>query len=304
MRHLACPAGILLATLVAAADASAQVPPVLSITDATVVEGNAGTTQLAFTLSVNQALSGTVSGVVSVIGLSGAAFREAILGQSCGDPGVDFAWPADGPFQMSQAGGTLPSGTYLNGNPDPNAPPTATLTIVVCGDPYSETDEHLFVRLQNVKGAQCYEGTCDAIGTIRNDGDKTPMPASTLSVSDPVVTEPATGRKDVTFTVSLGSASPNDISVAYRTVDGSARSTGSGSGPWSCPLIDYLGKSGTLPFPSGVVRKTVTTSVCGGDSTSESNETFRLQLSSASGTSIADGSGTATIRNFGPRLQL
>jgi chitinase len=279
---------------------AAQVPPVLSITDATVVEGNAGTTQLAFTLSVNQRLSGTVSGVVSVIGLSGASFRPAIRGQSCGDPGVDFAWPADGPFQMSQAGGTLPSGAYLNGNPDPNAPPTATLTIAVCGDPYSEPDEHLFVRLQNVQGAQCFEGTCDGIGTIRNDGDTTPMPPSTLAVSDPTVSEPITGTRTVSFVVSLGSASPSRVEVDYATVDGTARSTGPGSGPWTCPIIDYLSKTGRLVFQSGEVRKTVTTSVCGGDSTSEGNENFVLRLSNAQGTTIADTSGTATIRNFKP----
>lgn len=282
--------------------AHAQVPPILTISDASVVEGNSGTTVLAFNIAVNQALSGTVSGVVSVIGLSGASFRPAIRGQACGDPGVDFAWPADGPFQMSQAGSSLPGGAQLNGNPDPNAPPSATLNIVVCGDPYSEPDEHLFVRLQNVQGAQCFEGTCDAIGTIRNDGDTTQLPPSTLAVSDTTVSEPLTGTRAVSFTVSLGSASLNKVEVDYRTVDGTARSTGAGTGPWACPMIDYMGKSGRLVFQSGEVRKTVSTSVCGGDSTSESNETFRLELSNANGATIGDASGTATIRNFAPRL--
>lgn len=304
-RNWSTMSGTLRATLISASvlawtasPVAAQVPPVLSITDATVVEGNAGTTQLAFTLAVNQPLGGTVSGVVSVIGLSGASFRPAIRGQACGDPGVDYVWAADGPFQMTQTFSTLPGGTYLNANPDPSVPPSAVLTIVVCGDLFTEPDEHLFVALQNVQGAQCFEGTCDGIGTIRNDGDTTPMPPSTLAVSDTTVTEPASGPKSVSFTVSLGSASASRVEVDYATADGTARSTGPGTGPWTCPLIDYFTKSGRLVFQSGEVRKTVTTSVCGGDSTGESNETFVLRLTNAQGTTIADASGTATIRNF------
>jgi hypothetical protein len=290
MRQQACSAAFLLAVLVAAADAMAQVPPILTIRDASVVEGNAGTTTtLSFRYELNQPTSTLVTGGIEVIGLTGAAFNPAIGGGKCGDPGIDYK---------------VLGGLLLYMSPNPTVAPSGAVSLTVCGDSYAEPNEHVFIRFVGVQGAQCFEGTCDGIGTIVNDGDKTAMPASTLSVSDPVVSEPITGTSNVTFTVSLGSASLNDISVAYRTVDGSARSTGSGSGPWTCPMIDYFSKSGTLPFPSGVVRKTVTTAVCGGDSTSESNETFRLTLSNASGTTIADAAGTATIRNFAPKLRL
>ncbi len=106
-----------------------------------------------------------------------------------------------------------------------------------------------------------------------------------LVLFDAAVTEPATGTKSVGFTVSLGSASSNRIEVDYRTMDETARSTGPGTGPWTCPVVDDL-------------SETVTTSICGGDSTSESNETFTLRLANPVGTTIADSSGVATIRNF------
>ncbi len=271
----------------AAPTASAQVPPTLTVTDASVVEGNTGTTTLTFRYSLNQTTSTPVTGAIEVIPLTGAAFRPAIGFKACGDPGVDYK---------------VLGGTLLMMQPNLNQPPEGAVSVTVCGDIYSEPDEHIFIRFIGVQGAQCFEGTCDGIGTILNDRDTTPMPPSTLSVNDPVVTEPLTGTRSVAITVSLGSASSNVIDVEYRTVDGSARATGPGSGPWACPLIDYFSKNGKLTFQSGEVRKTVTTNVCGGDSSSESNETFKLLLENANGTQADDPVGVATIRNPQPRL--
>jgi hypothetical protein len=278
------------AILSSAATVLAQVPPVLTISDATVAEGNAGTTVLTLPYALNQPTSTTVTGYVEVTPLTGAAFSPAVGGAACGDTGVDFV---------------RLNGLLLMMQPDPLKPPRGAITITVCGDVFTESDDHLWVRLRGIQGAQCYEGTCDAIGTIRNDGDTTPMPPSTFSIADVSVTEPVTGTHGVTFTVSLGSASSVPLQVDYRTVDGTARSTGAGTGPWACPMIDYQARSGTLQFPSGVVRKTVTTNVCGGDSSSEGNETFFLDLSNVSpGTAIADARGIATIRDGGLRIRV
>ena len=287
MRHLVSSAALVVAGLVAAATASSQVPPTLTIRDASVIEGNTGATTLTFRYSLDRTTSTPVTGAIEVIPLRGAAFRPAIGFKDCGNAGVDYK---------------VLGGTLLMMQPNMTQPPEGAVSVTVCGDIYSEPDEHILIRFIGVQGAQCFEGTCDGIGTIRNDGDTTPMPPSTLSVNDPVVTEPLTGKKDVTFKIRLGSASLDDVSVDYRTVDGSARATGSGSGPWTCPLVDYFSKSGKHTFGSGEVEKTVTTYVCGGDSTSESNETFKLLLENATGTQVDDPTGVATIRNFQPRL--
>ena len=289
--HRNCAAASLAAVAVmmasAVSTASAQAPPTLTVTDASVVEGNTGTTTLTFRYSLNRTTSTPVTGAIEVIPLTGAAFRPAIGFKDCVNAGVDFK---------------VLGGLLLMMQPNLNQPPEGAVNVTVCGDIYSEPDEHVFIRFIGVQGAQCFEGTCDGIGTIRNDGDNTPMPPSTLSVNDPVVMEPSIGTRSMSFTVSLGSASSNAIDVRYRTVDGSARATGPGSGPWTCPLIDYFSKNGRLTFQSGEVRKTVTTNVCGGDSVSESDETFKLLLENANGTQIDDPVGIATIRNLQPRL--
>lgn len=269
--------------------ATAQVPPILTISDASVVEGNAGTTLLTLSYALNKPTSTPVTGFVEVTPLTGAAFRPPIGGTACGDPGVDYV----------RLGGLL-----LMMQPDLAKPPQGAVTITVCGDAFTEPDEHLFVRLGGIQGADCFEGTCDGIGTIRNDGDATPMPPATLAVSDVTVTEPTTGTKSMSFKVSLGSASLNPVAVNYRTADGTARATGSGTGPWTCPLIDYMSKRGQLEFASGEVTKSVTTTICGGDSTSEGSETFFLDLTNATGTTIADPRGVATIRNGGLQIRL
>lgn len=280
-------AAVAVMTASAVPTASAQVPPTLTVTDASVVEGNTGTTTLTFRYSLDRTTSTPVTGAIEVIPLTGAAFRPAIGFKDCGNTGVDYK---------------VLGGTLLMMQPNLNQPPEGAVSVTVCGDIYSEPDEHIFIRFSGVQGAQCFEGTCDGIGTIRNDGDTTRMPPSTLSVNDPVVTEPLTGTRSISFKISLGSANFDPIEVQYRTVDGSARAIGPGSGPWNCPLIDYFSKNGQHTFQRGEVEKTVTTNVCGGDSTSESSETFKLLLENATGTQVDDPVGVATIRNFQPRL--
>ena len=61
--------------------------------------------------------------------------------------------------------------------------------------------------------------------------------------------------------------------------------------------MDYRTRSGTLSFSAGQTSKTVSVSVCG-DRVKESNETFVVDLSNATGGAvIGDGQGTGTIVN-------
>jgi hypothetical protein len=59
---------------------------------------------------------------------------------------------------------------------------------------------------------------------------------------------------------------------------------------------DYLATSGTLTFNPGETTKTIDVTV-NGDTVPEPNETFNVNLSGASGASIADGSGLGTVLN-------
>jgi len=110
-----------------------------------------------------------------------------------------------------------------------------------------------------------------------------------IAINDVSVTEGDSGTKTLTFTVTR-SAAATAFTVDYATADGTATA---GS--------DYQAASGTLAFAAGgPLTQTVAVTI-NGDTASEANETFTVQLSNlvnVSGTTtIGDSSGTGTITN-------
>jgi chitinase len=156
-----------------------------------------------------------------------------------------------------------------------------TIKVTAIGDSTVESNETLSVLLSSASGATIADGT--GAGTITND-DTAPLP--TLAVSDASFAEgSAAAPGSGTFTVTLSAASSSAVTVKYATVDGTATA---GS--------DYVAQSGTLTFAAGETQKTIKVTAIG-DSTVEANETFSIALSSASGATIADGTGAGTITN-------
>ena len=113
-----------------------------------------------------------------------------------------------------------------------------------------------------------------------------PVTLPTLSVNDVSVTEGNNGTKTLTFTVKLSAAASTAVSVLYATQDGTAKTSDN----------DYTAKSGTLNFAAGEFTKTVSVTIKS-DTKSEIDESFKLLLNSATGATIADGSGVGTIKN-------
>ncbi|MEQ8466416.1 glycoside hydrolase family 9 protein [Coleofasciculus sp. E1-EBD-02] len=107
----------------------------------------------------------------------------------------------------------------------------------------------------------------------------------TLSVDDVTVTEGDSGTVAAEFVVNLSEASDQEVTVEYGT-DNDTATAGS----------DYTAQSGTLTFAAGETSKIVSVPVIG-DTTVESNETFRLNLSNPSNGTIADAQGVGTINN-------
>ncbi len=106
-----------------------------------------------------------------------------------------------------------------------------------------------------------------------------------LSINDVSLTEGNTGTTLAVFTVTLSASSPQTVTVQYATADGTASAAS-----------DYTATSGTLTFAPGVTSRTVTVAVTG-DTRSEANETFFVNLSVPSNATIADGQGQGTIVN-------
>jgi hypothetical protein len=111
-----------------------------------------------------------------------------------------------------------------------------------------------------------------------------PSPPS-LSINDVAKAEGDSGTTPFSFDVTLSSASTAPVTVHYATVDGTATAPD-----------DYAAASGILTFAPGDIAKSVTIDVQG-DTASEADETFVVRLTNATGASLADDSGAATIRD-------
>jgi hypothetical protein len=157
--------------------------PRISISDASVVEGNSGTTNMVFRVSLSSPSIWPVT--VRYSTLAGTA-----------TPGSDY----------TAASGTI---TFL-----PNET-LKTITVTVLSDTLYENNENFFLSLSAPTNGVL--GRNQGTGTILND-DSLP----TLSISDVTAAEPNGGTTTFSFTVTLSAASGVTITVQYATVDDTA----------------------------------------------------------------------------------
>ena len=159
--------------------------PNLTINDVTLNEGNAGTTNATFTVSLS-----------APAGPSGVTF-DISTANGTATGGVDYV-------TRTLLAQTIPAGSN-----------TYTFTVLVNGDVLNETSETFFVNVTNVVGSVVVDG--QGVGTITNDD---PLPS--LSINDVTVTEGNSGTVNAVFTVSLNAASGQTVAVNYATADGAA----------------------------------------------------------------------------------
>ena len=123
--------------------------------------------------------------------------------------------------------------------------------------------------------------------------DPPPPNVPVFSIDTVTVTEGDTETVNAIFTATLSQASTTVITVDYNTASGTAT-----------PGNDYTAVSGTLTFAPGTTSQIITVPILG-DDIEEGNETFTLNVSNASGTTIEAGTVTATILNddVGPEFR-
>jgi chitinase len=153
-----------------------------------------------------------------------------------------------------------------------------TVRVNLVDDNTVEPNETFFVDLSGVSSTAVALRTGRATGTIVNEE------STQISISDMRALENAGTFR---FTVSLSRPSASTVSVRVATANGTAKSGKTG---------DYTAISGTLSFAPGVVSQTVSVTVRN-DTTVEPDETFFVNLSSATGATIADAQGLGTILN-------
>jgi Calx-beta domain len=102
-----------------------------------------------------------------------------------------------------------------------------------------------------------------------------------VSVNDVSISEGTGGTKTLNFTITQDA--PGKSKVSFKTKNGTATSP-----------ADYIAKSGSVRFAGKKLTKTVGLTIVG-DALDEPDETFFLELTVATGATIADGEGVATI---------
>jgi hypothetical protein len=156
----------------------------------------------------------------------------------------------------------------------PNAT-NATLTIPIVNDSLVESNEQFTVVFSNPSSGAHLTGTNTAYITITENDVGLAFSAATYSVSE-------AGTNIVLTVVQTGNLSAS-ATVDYATADGGALG---GS--------DYTATNGSLSFGANTNSLTITVPVTN-DSTIETNETFRVVLSNASGATLLTTSN-ATVR--------
>ena len=132
---------------------------------------------------------------------------------------------------------------------------------------------------------------CSARGAIcTEDGRRLSNSPSAVVETTPTVSiaggSGTEGDDDsIAFTVTLDEAASETVTVDYATADGSAEAGD-----------DYTAASGTLSFAAGETSKAISVAI-DDDIDNESDETFTVTLSNASGADLGTKTATGTIRN-------
>jgi Calx-beta domain/Putative Ig domain/Divergent InlB B-repeat domain len=160
----------------------------ISISDAAITEGNAGTVTLSFEVTLS----------------ASSAHDVTVHYETANDTAMD----SDNDYDAANSSITIPSGNT-----------TGTIDITIHGDSKYEVNEKFFVNLTSATNGTIVDN--QATGAINNDDT---LPA--LKINDKTVTEPAsgTGTVDAVFTVTVMPASGAEIKVTYATANGTALS--------------------------------------------------------------------------------
>jgi large repetitive protein len=162
--------------------------PEISIADASVSEGNAGTSNVNLVVSLSEPSTIPVSVSYATVDATATAAEDYIATSAAlrFDPG-----------EVSKV-----------------------ITLVVLGDADQEANETVAVVLSNPRNAVL--GTAEASLTIVNDDDG----GVSLSIDDVAVSEGNSGSKALSFTISLSGPSAQSVSVDYATIDDTATAGG------------------------------------------------------------------------------
>jgi hypothetical protein len=193
----------------------------VSVSPASVLEGNSGTRIMKFPVTLPAPATGTVTVQYAVTGV------DAVGGSRAG-AGADFKFRSGTvTFRVSAATGRTPTAQYV--------------AVTVFGDTDPEGDQRLSVQLSNPSGTVL--GRDQADGTILDDDTG---PSTVIGVGNAAVVEGDSGTgRNLVFPVTLSAPATGPVTVHYQVAGVDAtygRTAGGGA--------DFGGRtSGTISFP-------------------------------------------------------
>ena len=233
----------------------------LRIDSPRVVEGNSGTADLEFTVTLSPAPLSQVT----------VDYADSMGGSA--DPGTGMDYTA-------VTAGTL---TFAAGET------SKTIAVSVTGDATAESDETVRLQLSNPTPSGAVIATGTGTGTIVDDD--TP----TLTIDSPRVAEGNSGTTEMVFTVTLSPASTGQVRVEWED-----QTSLTGTAEVGTDYTGLSPSNGTLTFMAGETSKTIPVQVLG-DSAVEPDETVHMAITSPnpSGTPIRDADGAIAAAAVG-----
>ncbi len=158
---------------------------------------------------------------------------------------------------------------------------SANISVKIIGDTVYEPDEAFVILMTGPTNATLGNSTSTVI--IKND-DPAPVVLPAISISNLSVSEDYQ-NSTINLSVTLDKPSNANVTVQYATAGITAVATD-----------DYLSASGSLTFTPGQTSKNIAITTVG-DLLNESDETFKVVLSSPSGATLAKEEGIVMLIN-------
>jgi hypothetical protein len=229
--------------------------PVISVADASVIEGTGGSSVLSFVF--------TRTGNAKALNLASSVTYETrgVAGEGGATAGADFvSKTGQVKFQPGQTVKIVRVNVVTDNLFEGGSNTVETMKLLITGSTGARTPD------------------TEAIGTIRDD-DRRPR----ISVADTYIVEGDAGFAVMRFTVRLTNPSAQSVSVDFATADGTAVAG-----------VDYIGRTGTLTFAPGQSSLTVDVNVPN-NLGAQGHRAFDLKLSNAKQATLTRDLATGTI---------
>jgi uncharacterized protein len=175
-----------------------------------------------------------------------------------------------------------PNTTGTAGARDGNAAGNRTALSATIGNLSIANGATFCIRWNDIDASAADDGLAVDNFSVTVGGSPTPV----VAVNDVSALEGDSGTTHFVFAFGLSQpAGVGGVTINYATADGTAASG-----------VDYINSISTVTIPQGSNSVTFAITV-NGDTTPEADETFFVNITSATGANVADGQGQGTIQN-------